>query len=81
MFTTKRSVDFSELMLGFSSAALSYMGLEKGAVKNLELAKQNIDVMCMLCEKTKGNLTDDEEKLVKSLVMDLKQKFVESSKK
>ena len=73
-------VDFSGLMLGFSSAALSYMGLEGGADKNLELAKQNIDVMCMLSEKTKGNLTEDEKKLLDELLVDLKGKFVEASK-
>ena len=76
----KHSVDFSELMLGFSSAALSYMGLEVGSKKNLVLAKQNIDVMCMLSEKTKGNLTQEEERLVTELLSDLKKKFVESSK-
>ena len=80
MSDDKHSVDFSELMLGFSSAALSYMGLEEGSKKNLELAKQNIDVMCMLLEKTKGNLTAEEDKLVNELLLDLKNKFVESSK-
>ena len=74
------TVDFSGLMLGFSSAALSYMGLESGSVKNLELAKQNIDVMCMLSEKTKGNLTADEDKLLKELLLDLKKKYVEATK-
>jgi hypothetical protein len=68
-------------MMGFSSAALSYMGIEHGSVKNLELAKHNIDVMCMLSDKTKGNLTDEEEGLLKELLLDLKEKFVESSKK
>ncbi len=80
MFGDKHSVDFSGLMLGFSSAALSYMGLEEGGTKNLEIAKQNIDVMCMLLEKTKGNLTEDEDKLVKELLADLKKKFVDCSR-
>ncbi len=79
MSRDKHSVDFSGLMLGFSSAALSYMGLEEGAAKNLELAKQNIDVMCMLLEKTKGNLTQDEDRLVNELLLDLKKRFVECS--
>ena len=80
MSDDKHSVDFSGLMLGFSSAALSYMGIEEGSTKNLELAKQNIDVMCMLLEKTRGNLTADEDKLVNELLLDLKNKFVEYSK-
>ena len=39
----------------------------------MELAKQNIDVMCLLSVKTKGNLTQDEERLVSELLIDFSQ--------
>jgi len=76
------SVDFSALILGLSSAALSYMGY--GTVdgsemaKNLTLAQQNIDIIAMLREKTKGNLTADEDKLISEILADLQVKFAET---
>lgn len=78
-------VDFSHLIFGFSSAALGYMGIQLSsdmppAKKNLPLAKQNIEIICMLREKTKGNLTGDEEKLLTELITDLKLKYAEASK-
>lgn len=78
-------VDFSALILGFSSAALYYMG--EGTVegrgpgqKNLPLARQNIDIVLMLRDKTKGNLTPDEDRLLKQLLADLQLKLVDASK-
>ncbi len=74
-------VEFTALVLGFCSAALSYMGYgDQTATKNLPLAKQNIDIISLLQEKTKGNLTEDEEKLLTEALSDLKSKFVEASK-
>jgi hypothetical protein len=77
-------VDFSGLILGFSSAALYYLGensLEGRPLgsKSLPLAKQNIDIILMLREKTKGNLSADEEKLMQQLIIDLQLKLVEAS--
>jgi hypothetical protein len=78
------SVDFSGLILGFSSAALYYLGensLEGRPVgsKNLPLARQNIDIILMLREKTKGNLSSEEEKLMHQLVTDLQLKMIEAT--
>lgn len=77
--------DFSALVLGLSSAALSYMGLGKLAglpetPKNMPLAKQNIDIIALLSDKTKGNLTPDETKLTQQVLSDLRMKFVEQNK-
>jgi hypothetical protein len=78
------AVDFSGLILGFSSAALYYLGentVEGRSIssKNLPLAKQNIDIILMLREKTKGNLSADEESLMQQLVADLQLKMVEAT--
>ncbi len=73
-------VDFSGLILGFCSAALSYMGIDSKGAANLPLAKQNIDIIEMLQLKTKGNLNADEEKLLKGALTDLRLKYAESSK-
>lgn len=78
-------VDFSALILGFSSAALYYMGEatvegRSAGQKNLPLARQNIDIILLLREKTKGNLTPEEEQLLAQLATDLQVKLVESAK-
>ncbi len=45
-------------------------------VKNLPLAKQTIDILGMLEEKTKGNLTEDEEKMLKNILYDLRMIYI-----
>lgn len=80
------SVDFSQLVLGFSSAALHYMGVsplpqDKGkAEKNLPLARQNISILEMLEDKTKGNLTSDEQKMLHHILGDLRVRFIDAAK-
>lgn len=77
--------DFSGLVLGFSSAALYYLGevsLEhKGPTpnKNLDLARQNIDILELLQDKCRGNLTEEEDRLLKQVLADLRIKFVARS--
>jgi len=48
---------------------------------NLDLAKQNIDLLEMIFEKTKGNRTPDEERLIEQVLFELRMRFVELSKK
>lgn len=78
-------VDFSGLILGFSSAALYYMGeqaVEGKSLgqKNLPLARQNINIIAMLREKTRGNLNPEEQRLLEQVVSDLQLRFLEVSK-
>ena len=47
---------------------------------DLEMAKFNIDLLAMLEEKTKGNLTDQEAKVLKDTVSQLRMAFVQMSK-
>lgn len=79
-------VDFSALILGFSSAALYYLGEAPIEGKlppqtNLPLARQNIDILVMLAEKTKGNLSTDEDRLLHQLLGDLQLKYVDAAKR
>lgn len=78
-------VDFTALIMGFSSAALYYLGEapiegKSAPQKNLALARQNIDIIAMLKEKTRGNLAEEEAKLVEQLVIDLKLRLVQATK-
>ncbi len=78
------NVDFSGLVLGFSSAALSYMGVGAGVrpvERNLPLALQNIEILAMLKEKTAGNLSVEEGELLSRILSDLRLKFVEAAKR
>lgn len=78
-------VDFSTFVISLSHSALLHMGQaphpETGQVeKNLLLARQTIDLLGMLEEKTKGNLSGEEERLVGQILFDLRMRFVEVSK-
>ncbi len=72
-------VSFTGLILAFSSAALSYLGHEvsegRKAKVNLDLAKQNIDFVKLLKTKTKGNLTEDENRLLDQILTDLTSQY------
>lgn len=81
--TPPEKLDFSALCLSFATSALIQLGLTpdpvtKKKVKNIELAKQNIEVLELLQSKTKGNLTTDEEKLLTSILTEVRLRFVEA---
>jgi len=46
----------------------------------MDLAKQSIDIISMLKDKTKGNISEDEEKLIEQMLFDLRMRFVEANK-
>jgi len=79
------AVDFHTFVLSLGSSALLHLGElehpEKGKVEiDLPLAKHTIDILQMLEEKTRGNLTAAEEKLMQSLLYDLRLRYVEAKK-
>jgi hypothetical protein len=79
------AVDFHTFILSLGSSALLHLGeLEHpdagGPRKDLPLAKHTIDILEMLEQKTKGNLTPAEDKLISSLLYDLRLRYVEASK-
>jgi Domain of unknown function (DUF1844) len=76
---------FSALILSLSTSALVNLGElpdplsnEKGI--NLVLAKQTIGIVEMLKEKTKGNLSADEDRLINNMLYDLRIKYVGTAK-
>jgi Domain of unknown function (DUF1844) len=78
-------VDFHTFILSLGSSALLHLGeLEHPdggpAHPDLPLAKHTIDIIAMLQDKTKGNLSPPEERLIESLLYDLRLRFVELSK-
>lgn len=78
-------VDLGTFILSLSSSVLVHLGEvpepESGSVQeNLDLAKHTIDILNMLEEKTRGNLTSDEERLLKDVLFELRLKYVQKVK-
>ena len=47
--------------------------------RNLEAAKQSIDLLAELDEKTKGNLSEDETKLLQGILTELRMNYVDEA--
>lgn len=77
-------IDFRGLILGLSGAALHHLGEVRSnggadGRPNFSLARQNIEIISMLFEKTKGNLTSEEESMIQQTLLDLRMRFIEKS--
>jgi hypothetical protein len=78
--------DFAALVVSLGSSALFHLGQvadpttgEPGQ-QDLGLARQTIDLVEILQEKTRGNLTPEEEHLLQSLLTDLRMRYVEAGR-
>ncbi len=74
-------IDFSTFILSLSTSALMNLGeienpLTKKVEKELPAAKQTIDIIAVLREKTRGNLTDYESRLIEDVLTDLRIRYV-----
>ncbi len=79
-------INFSTFILSLSSSAILHFGDIEDPIsgkkeRNLTIAKQTIDMIDMLKEKTKGNLTKDEDSLMENIIYELKIRFVKESGK
>ena len=76
--------DFSMFVLSLGHSAMMHLGLaphpETGETveKNLPLAHQTIDTLEMLQTKTRGNLSDEESKLLQSVLYELRMGYVKA---
>ncbi len=82
---TLPEIDFGTFVMSLASSALVHLGEvhhpETGSAhENLALAKQTIDILGMLREKTRGNLTQEEAQLLDNLLYDLRMKYVDAKK-
>jgi len=78
-------MDFSTFVLSLASTAQIHLGVLAGPdseTPNVDLtsAKQLIDILGILKEKTEGNLEDSESKLLCSLLYDLRVQYVDAQK-
>ena len=77
---------FSAFVLSLSTTALAALGqCDDPAFMDLprepEIARNNIDILLMLRDKTKGNLTSDEERLLSSVIYDLQMRYLRETQK
>jgi hypothetical protein len=83
----RQDIDFYTFVLSIGSSVLVHLGdaphPETGTPgeRNLPLAHQSIEILAMLQEKTRGNLSEEEDKLLVQLLLDLKLRYVEASKR
>lgn len=82
----EKPIEFTTFLLGLASTAWIHLGdaphPESGKTEpNLALARQSIELLAMLREKTRGNLTQDEERFFENLLGELKLRFVEASRR
>ena len=78
-------IDFSTHILSLASSAMCALGAMPAPggetmALDLEAAHHLIDVLGMLEQKTKGNLDESEQKLLQSLLYDLRVAYVDAQK-
>lgn len=78
-------IDFSTFVLSLTSSAFYHLGdiadPSTGEKKvDLVAARQTIEILVLLKEKTKGNLSEEETKLLEQLIYELQMKFVAAKK-
>ena len=84
MSSDRQSGDmFQGLVISLAAATMQHLGKTLNPVtnkieKNLDAASSTIDMLDMLEAKTKGNLSDNEAKLLKSILAELKLNYVET---
>jgi hypothetical protein len=65
------AIDFNTFVLSLSTAALMHLD-----EPNLEMARQSIDILALLEQKTRGNLDGEEERLLAQVLTDLRMRYV-----
>lgn len=78
-------MEFAHFCLSLATSAQMALGLiphpeGKTTSRELPMARQTIDVLAMLQEKTKGNLSAEESQLLEELLYMLRMQYVEAGK-
>ena len=79
-------INFSTFVIGLSTQALMNLGeianpLTGKVEMDVQVAKQMIDILGMLKDKTRGNLNASENQLTEDILFDLRMKYVEAVRK
>ena len=76
-------IDFTTFIFSLSSSAAIHLGLaphpeRTDCCENLPMAKQTIDILVLLQEKTRGNLTGEEERMLADILYNLRMAYVDA---
>ena len=79
------TIDFAQFVYSLATTTMVHLGeiaepTTGQKMENIEAARQMIDILSILQEKTEGNLTSDESKLLEGLLYELRMKFVSKNK-
>lgn len=79
-------IDFASLVFLYVQTTLMYLGeIEDPAgqklAQNLSAAQQTIDTLELLQEKTRGNLTPQEDQYLQGVLFDLRMRYVQKARK
>jgi hypothetical protein len=79
-------INFSSLISSFAMQAMIHLGdiphpTLKKTEENLEAAKEMIDILGVIEEKTQGNLSADEAKLLKTVLYDVRMRYIQKKSK
>jgi len=79
-------INFSAFVISLSTQALMNLGEIANPISgkvetDVAVAKQMIDILGMLKDKTRGNLNASEDRLMEDILFDLRMKYVEAVKK
>jgi len=71
-------IDFTTFVLSMSTSAMIHLGEHPEAheAQDLALARQTIDVLGVLEEKTRGNLSGEEERILQQVLFDLRMRYL-----
>jgi uncharacterized protein DUF1844 len=82
------ALDFNALVLSLGSSAIVHLGEapdpvsgQKREKPEFTMAQQSIDLLGMLQEKTRGNLTAEEARFLENMLFDLRMLYVQVSKR
>jgi Domain of unknown function (DUF1844) len=78
-------LNFAAFVISLSTQALMHLGeipdpMTNEPVRDLPAAQNMIDILGMLQDKTRGNLDQNEESLLRSILFDLRMKYVETAR-
>src|SRR5256885_12790581 len=79
-------INFSTFVISLSTQALMHLGeianpISEKVEIDVPVAKQMIDILAMLKDKSRGNLNASEDRLMEDILFDLRMKYVEAVKK
>lgn len=70
------NISFSSFIVSLTTSAMQHLGEGPAAAEDLAMAKQTIDLLSILKDKTEGNLDEEETKLMEAVLYETRMKFL-----